>query len=245
MKTISISLFISIIFIAQLNAQIDSISINTLQKKSFIKKSIVPLSFIAGGAILSGTKFEKTIQRNIRNTVGNDFGFAIDDYARYAPIATLYAADILGVKAKNHWFDQTKNLTLAIIISDFITYKLKKGLNKPRPNGSLSFESMPSGHTSFAFTNAAVLYNEFKDTSPIIAYSGYVFATTTGVFRTLNNAHYVSDVLVGAGIGILVTELIYHFDPIIKWNPFKKNDNIVFVPQVHQKKIGFYLSANF
>lgn len=245
MKIASISLFLSFIFIFQINAQTDTIPDSTYQKKSFIKKSILPMAFILGGAVLSESKFEKNLQKNIRNTIGNNFGFGIDDYARYAPIVTLYTADILGMKAKNHWFDQTKNLTLAIIISDFITYKLKKGLNKQRPNGSSSFESMPSGHTSFAFTNAAVLYNEFKDTSPIIAYSGYAFATTTGVFRVLNNAHYVSDVLVGAGIGILVTELIYHFDPIIKWNPFKKNENIVFVPQINQEKIGFYFSADF
>ena len=245
MKTLIIAIFLSFIFIFQVRSQTTDIKPDsTYQKKSFIKKSILPIAFLLGGAVLSESKFEKNLQKDIRNIVGNNFNFAIDDYARYAPVITLYTADIFGVKAKNHWFDQTKNLTLALIISDFITYKLKKGINKQRPNGSDSSNSMPSGHSSLAFSNAVVLYNEFIDTSPVIAYGGYAFASTTGIFRVLNNAHYVSDVLVGAGIGILVTELIYHFDPIIKWNPFKKNENIILVPQINQEKIGFYFSAD-
>ena len=86
--------------------------------------------------------------------------------------------------------------------------------------------AFPSGHSTIAFTNAAVLQNEFQETSTVYAYSGYAFAATTGVFRMLNNKHYVSDVLVGAGIGILVTQLVYHFEPLKNFNPFKKSKNI-------------------
>lgn len=223
------------------NSQVDSLKV----KSNFYKKSILPVSLILGGALISSSSFEKSFQKNIRNAVGNDFGFAIDDYTRYVPILQLYTADILGVKAKNHWFDQTKNLTLSIIITDFITYRLKKGIYKTRPNGSNDGESFPSGHASFAFTNAAVLYQEFKDSSPLLAYSGYGFATTTAAFRVINNAHWISDVLVSSGIGIFVAKIIYLFDPIIKWNPFKNTKNINFIPQIQNEQYGFYLSVNF
>ena len=95
------------------------------------------------------------------------------------------------------------------------------------------------------FTNAAVLYQEFKDSYPILAYSGFAFATATGGFRVLNNKHYISDVLVGAGIGILVTELVYHFEPLKNFNPFNKSENISFSPLLIEDKYGFYFSYKF
>jgi len=56
----------------------------------------------------------------------------------------------------------------------------------------------------------------------------------------LNNKHYVSDVLVGAGIGILVTQLVYHFEPLKNFNPFKKSKGISFFPQYKENTYGFY-----
>lgn len=75
--------------------------------------------------------------------------------------------------------------------------------------------SFPSGHTSIAFTNAALLYYEYKDSNVWYASSGFLFATATGVLRIANNKHYTSDVLAGAGIGF-ASGLIVSY-----WNPFK------------------------
>ena len=233
---------LTLCFTISLNAQTDSIiGAKPSHKKTFIKQSILPVSFIAAGILISHSRFEKSFQKGARNIVGNDFQTNVDDYTKYGAIAELYAADAFGVKAKNHWFDQTKNLAMSIIITDFITFQLKKTIHKTRPNGGADRQSFPSGHTSFAFTNAAVLYEEYDDSSPILAYSGYVVAGTTGALRIANNAHWLGDVLAGAGIGILVTEVIYYFDPIIKWNPFKKTRNVTLVPELDGDHYGFYL----
>lgn len=104
---------------------------------------------------------------------------------------------------------------------------------------------MPSGHTSFAFMNAEVLYNEFKETSPWLAYSGYLFATGTGTMRVMNNAHFVSDVIVGAGIAMLITKVVYWLDLIVRWNPFKKIRGVSFFPQRFEGANGFYLSVRW
>ena len=107
-----------------LNAQQDSIMIGLKRNKTFLQKSILPVSLIVGGALVNGSNFEKSFQRDVRNTVGNNYYFGIDDYTRYVPVIEMYSADAFGVKAKNHWFDQSKNLTISLVVSDFITYQL-------------------------------------------------------------------------------------------------------------------------
>lgn len=129
------------------------------------------------------------------------------------------------------------------MISASITQALKKITKKERPNGSPN--SFPSGHTTFAFTNATVLFNEFRETSPVLAYSGYAFSTTTGIFRMLNNKHWLSDVLAGAGVGMIVTVFVYHFEPFKNFNPFKKSKNLTFLSQISEDHYGFYLAYRF
>jgi membrane-associated phospholipid phosphatase len=87
--------------------------------------------------------------------------------------------------------------------------------------------------------------HEFKGSTPVLAYSGYFFSTTTAAFRVINNRHWISDVLVGAGIGIITTELVYYFEPLKNFNPFKKNENINFVPMIDQNSKGFYFFYTF
>ena len=156
----------------------------------------------------------------------------------------MYFADALKVEAKNHWFDQTKYLLISNLISSGITKSLKRITHKTRPD-NFTDDSFPSGHTSFSFTNASVLMHEFKDSAPLLAYSGYFFSTTTSTFRIINDRHWISDVLVGAGIGILATELVYYLEPFKNFNPFKKNENINFVPMIDQNSRGFYFSYTF
>lgn len=225
------------------NAQTDSLEIAKLKKKQFLKHSILPVSLITIGSIISGSSFEKNLQTNIRNSVGNDFELRIDDYLQYAPIAEMYIADAIGAKSKNHWFDQTKSLIISDLMTTAIVFSLKKITGKTRPNGSPN--SFPSGHTAFAFTNAGILFNEFKNSNLALAYSGYGFATATGVFRMLNNKHWLSDVLVGAGIGILIPQIVYSLEPLKNWNPFKKIKGVSLFPMIYDNQYGFYAQINF
>ncbi|WP_375578876.1 phosphatase PAP2 family protein [Marivirga tractuosa] len=227
---------------AQDFAEKDSDSLET--KESFLKSSTLPLSMITAGIIANNSQFEKDLRYDIRAKVGNDFQLQIDDYFQLVPIAEMYIADALGVKAKNHWFDQSKYLFISNVISAAITQGLKRITLKTRPDNSTN-DSFPSGHTSFSFTNASVLMHEFRDSAPFLAYSGYFFSTTTSAFRMMNDRHWISDVLVGAGIGILATEVVYYLEPLKNFNPFKKNENISFVPMIDQNSQGFYFSYTF
>ncbi len=240
MKQTLITLIILGLFSQNFQAQNTDSSLTT---KKIIIKTILPATLITGGILLNNSQFEKDFNVNLRNKVGNDFEFRIDDFIQFVPIAEMYGADLIGIKAKNHWFDQSKNLFISSLLTTGTIWILKRWTNKTRPSGARF--SFPSGHTTFAFTNATVLYNEFHQTSPVLAYSGYFFATTTGTFRMLNNKHWLSDVLAGAGIGIILTNLVYYVEPLKNFNPFIKSKNITFIPQFNNNQQGFYFCYKF
>ena len=218
---------------------------DTLQNKphKILKQSFLPASLIGVGLIINKSSFDKTFQKDISNSVKNNYKTNVEDYLAVAPVAQMYIADLAGIKSKNHWFDQSKYLFISNLFSVGITQLIKKSNQKLRPNGMP--DSFPSGHTTIAFTNATVLYHEFHESSPVLAYSGYAFATTVGYFRMANNKHYLSDVLVGAGIGIAVTNLIYYFKPLKNFNPFKKVKNVSVFPSYKDNSYGLYACYQF
>jgi len=246
-KNAGFFLFLMIFANLIMYGQKDSLVIQQTQQKSFLKKSIVPLSLIGVGLVVNysnGTIGKENLQEQIQNSFP-DFESNADDFLLFVPALTMYTADLLKVKSKNNAFDQTKYLVVSLLINNAITYGLKNITNVERPNGENN-DSFPSGHTSNAFVMATVLHHEFINTSPWLAYSGYLFATTTGVFRVLNNKHWVSDVLVGAGIGILVTDLVYRFEPLKNWNPFKsKKTTVMISPTYFENSVGIYANIVF
>jgi len=233
---ISLMLF----FTTNSNAQIN----DSIRTRELALNGIVPVAFIGAGLLISNSDYEVKFQTKVRDKVGNDFHSSIDNYTMYMPIAEMYIADFVGVKSRNHWFDQTKNLFISNFVTLLITRGIKYTVYKTRPDGSEN-NSFPSGHSSFSFTNASVLFYEFKDTSPLLAYSGYAFATTTSAFRVMNNEHWLSDVLVGAGIGMAVTSLVYYFEPFKNFNPFINLDKFTLVPIVDEDNYGAYFSYSF
>lgn len=209
-----------------------------------ILENILPFSLIIIGSSLSGSGIEKEIQKDIRNSVGNDYENKIDDWMLFVPAAETYIAKFVGTKSKNDLFGITKNICIANLISNGTVYSLKNLIEKQRPDGSEN--SFPSGHTNIAFTNATVLYHEYKESNRLVAYSGFVFAVTTGVFRILNNRHWTSDVMTGAGIGILSGNLVYSFQPLKDWHPFGlgKSDKVAIYPQIGRDSYGVSVSID-
>ncbi len=202
-----------------------------------LKNQLVPIGLISGGLLIEALGCKQEMQEWFPRTNTD-----IDDYIQYAPIAILYISDLLGAKHRNNAFNQTKYLIISELTTSLITGSLKRLTHSTRPNGNpLAF---PSGHTSQAFTGATVLFQETKDYCLPLAYSGYLFSTATGILRVTNNKHWVSDVLVGAGIGILVTNLVYYFEPLKNWDPFKLNDRAAIVPEIDLYSSTYLVSVS-
>jgi PAP2 superfamily len=170
-----------------------------------------------------------------------------DDYLQYAPIAIMYTADLFKVPARNTLWNQTKFLAMSELGTSAIVQVLKYSLKVQRPNNG-AYNSYPSGHTSQAFVASQVLFNEYRETNKLLAYSGFLFSIPTGTLRIVNNRHWVPDVLLGAGIAMLVTNTIYYFEPLKNWNPFHKKNRktqLGFVPTWNDDYIGGYLTLKF
>jgi membrane-associated phospholipid phosphatase len=241
-----------LVILLQINlsfAQADSLAVRNRKAKNnrLLRQSIIPLSLIGTGLIINysgGSIGKENIQESIQNSL-DDFHTSADDYLLFAPVVIMYGADLLKIPAKNDAFTQTKYLVIAGLANNLITAGLKYATDETRPNGEP--HSFPSGHTSNAFVMARVLHREFADSEPLLAYSGYLFATATGVLRVLNNKHWVSDVLVGARIGILVTDIVYHFEPLKNWNPLRNKEKqaLIIAPTFYENKFGLYANIRF
>ncbi|MGX1929375.1 phosphatase PAP2 family protein [Flagellimonas sp. 2504JD4-2] len=226
----------------QNEADLDSLSVdpNIPVQPTLFKKLLIPGLLTGTALIINNSSFERELQTNVNRNLSTN----IDDYTRFAPIAGMYLADGLGAQAENHWFDQTKNAVFSLLLTQVITTGLKINIDKERPNGANN-EALPSGHTSLAFASATVLYEEFKNTEPLLAYSGYTFALATAYLRMAKNKHWFSDVILGSAVGLAVTKLVYHFDHLFTWNPFKKAENMVIAPKLDLEGTGFYLAIRF
>jgi hypothetical protein len=105
---------------------------------------------------------------------------------------------------------------------------IKYTAKEMRPDGSTA-NSWPSGHTATSFVGATLLHKEYGLTrSPWWSVAGYGVATATGVMRVLNNRHWISDVMSGAGIGIMSTEVGYALcDLLFKGKGLLRNDLVI------------------
>jgi membrane-associated phospholipid phosphatase len=196
------------------------------QRQPPIFNEILPLSLVGIGTALNFSNFRYFI----KSKIGNTTHITLDNYLQFAPIAELYVVDMTGVKPKNSLWDQTKYLAISELITEALIQSVKRVANVKRPNGGTM--SFPSGHTAVAFASATVLFEEFKDENLFAAFSGYGFSTATGILRITNNFHWISDVLVAAGTGILVTHLIYFWEPLKNWKPLLIRKKIQVTPGI-------------
>ncbi len=155
------------------------------------------------------TKYNKNFQQSIATT---NKGTHIDNYLQYSPLLAIAALHTFGVASINKPKAQVKLALLTTIISTAIVVPLKKITRELRPDGSCN-TSFPSGHTTTAFAGAELLHQEYKNATPIISILGYAAAATTGILRVYNNKHWLSDVIAGAGFGIISTKATYWLYP--------------------------------
>ena len=156
---------------------------------------------IVGGVVMQA--YDSDFRR-LRNGYSRSFHHDYDDYLQYAPAGVMVGMKAFGVKGRSSWGRMLVSDAFSAGLMAIGVNSLKYSCRVMRPDGS-SRNSFPSGHTATAFMTATMLHKEYGHRSPWYSIGGYTVATVTGVTRQLNNRHWMSDVMVGAGIGILAT----------------------------------------
>ncbi len=188
----------------------DPININAsghsyLLRNEWIRQGIAPAVLLTSGFLTWG---ERKDVRAVRNRYVPNFSNHLDDYLQYAPALGVVGLNIAGQKGRNGWKRQTLNWGGSMLIMGGLVNSVKYTSRVMRPDGT-SRNSFPSGHTATAFMNATFLHKEYGHVNPLYTVAGYAGSSYVGASRSLNNRHWISDILVGAAIGIISTELSY------------------------------------
>jgi membrane-associated phospholipid phosphatase len=203
-------IFILIFFMAGSVQAQDSTGQKHPKAKSLAKIFIAPVTLTGLGLYTKddGNLMNRYAVRDWRNENFSTFDHHADDVMQFVPIGLVYGLDLFNVKAKNDLLNRTLLLVKAEVLMNVMVHVLKSTTNVTRPDGSNN-NSFPSGHTAQAFMAATFMHKELGDKSVWFSIGAYAMATSVGTFRVLNNRHWISDVLAGAGFGILSTNIVY------------------------------------
>ncbi|MDR6340727.1 membrane-associated phospholipid phosphatase [Filimonas zeae] len=180
-----------------------------------LRPLIIPTAMVAYGVAALHTSVLENWNTEVHERVAVDHPekkIHIDDYLQWSPAVAVYALNLTGIKGKHRIIDRTFLFGLSNLIQGGVTHVVKRAVQEPRPDKSNNL-SFPSGHTATAFANAEFMRMEYKDVSPWYGIAGYAAAATTGYLRMYNNRHWLSDVIAGAGVGILSTQAAYFLYP--------------------------------
>lgn len=264
-----ITLFFSNIAFSQTDSLkvIDSTTVNNSPEfhrswfqSHYVQESIVPVSLALGSvAIITIPGLKESLQKplswNWNETTHSHYinlspnslapDFLLENEIRYVPAVVAYAISFCGVKSQHKFIDKSVILAVSYIASDFVVNNMKhltKSLRPGRPVTSTESYSLPSQHTAMAFVAATFLDHELGYVSPWISIGGYTIASWVGITRIANNDHWTSDVLMGAAVGILMTNASYWaYDGVMKLFPKR----LTISPIIDSQQTGLYLCYKF
>ena len=227
-------------------AQADTLKANLPKEKIPLSSFILSAGLISYGVIALNNHPLQSVDHSIREAVWEDNPhrvFPLDDYLQYAPGAAVYVLNAFGIHGKNNFRDRTIIYLMSNALMGVAVETLKKTISAERPDGS-GKDGFPSGHTGTAFVAAEFLRQEYGDISPWYGVGGYAAAIGTSFLRIYNDKHWFSELLPGAGIGILSTKVAYWVYPYIQRHLFKHHPtNLVAMPFYQSGTAG--LSINY
>ena len=133
------------------------------------------------------------------NVGGNGAFYDIGTWVEYGTPAVYLGAGLLGAQSRHSFADRTMEGAMSYLFCISTGYVLKKVFKTLRPDGS-DLKSFPSGHTMVTFTGAELMRLDY---GPWWGAAFYGLACGTAVERLYADRHWLSDVLAGAGLGIL------------------------------------------
>ena len=172
---------------------------------------ILPGTLLLYGALKPVINAIPELDNNVMASIQqNHPGFHTNaaDFIMWVPSASVYAMDALHVKTEHNFREHLIIEAASVIITGGIGYGMGFLSRKIKVNNTNNTK-FPSGHTANAFRGAEIVHQELKNTHPAWSYSGYLVATGVGMLRIYGKEHLLTEVIAGAGLGILSTKLTY------------------------------------
>lgn len=227
-----------------IRAQVEPV--RELTSDSSFRKAVIPVSaplvLMAVGSYGAYNKgFLDGYHTPVKSWVGNsNLSRRADDVFSLLPIPSVYVFDALGIKARHDFANRSLVLLKAELMMLGTVHLAKQltGIMRPDSSDRLSF---PSGHTAQAFMAASFWHHEMGQHGRGFVIAGYAMATAVASMRVMHNKHWVSDVVAGAGTGILATEIAYrtHRFKKRKWGQW------MLAPDFRKASQGLYFFCRF
>ncbi len=220
-------------------------------------------NWIAAGAIVGTTGLSMLLDNSVRSVVKKNHTAKMDDfnqigkyYGEVVPAVSLSAGlYALGLIFHERSFSLTGRLLAESLLYAGTTVVLLKYLfSRSRPYNNVGntdfgdyhlnnndYFSLPSGHTAVAFTVSSVLANRINNIYATIGL--YSLALITGYQRIYSDNHWISDTVLSAAIGIVISRTVVGLN---EQYPFESdNVNVSVKPLFNSSGFGFNLSFAF
>lgn len=229
------------------------------------RQLIVPGVLITAGAaglFQPVMSWRETVRDKVRDV--NESPLPADNYVQYVPAAGVLLTNLLMPDNKYDIQDRVALLGTSYALMGIMVNTLKYTVVSPRPDiydeyvyygnprqlsaktNPKSFNSFPSGHTATAFMGAELARLEYGEDYPLIAVGAYALAAGTGFLRVWNERHWFTDVLAGAGLGILSARMAWWLLPFERKamdRLFKKD--VALYPRADSHEAELALSFSF
>ena len=212
------------------------------------KKMILPAALISFGFMIKEKGSSMNITLNPINEPDEGFNAFLKpvNIARFAPAIMVYGLNFSGVKGWHNFMDRSLIYITSQALNAAMVYTLKHRVKELRPDSS-NFLSFPLGHAAFSFSAAQFFYREYRDKNFWLSLSTYPIAFFAAANRMAHNKHWFADVVAGAGIGILSTEMAYWLFPKMKklWNNNKTETQALVLPYFDAGRLGLTVGLQF
>ena len=211
-----------------------------------MRQLILPGAAVAYGFLTLNNNALKDLNQEAKHTFYSDHPhrpIVVDDYLQFAPGGAVLLLSAAGIKGRNRVANQAGVYLLSNLILNATAQSVKRITGVTRPDGTPN--SFPSGHAAEAFASAELMRCEYGKQSAWYMISGYSVAAFVATARMYDNRHWLSDVVAGAGLGVISTQAAYWLYPKIT-RAFSGKQNGTFVyPYYVRGQAGVGLSASF
>lgn len=211
-----------------------------------MRQLILPGTAVAYGFLTMNSNALKDLDQEAKHTFYSEHPhrpIVVDDYLQFAPGGAALLLSAAGLKGRNRIANQAGVYLLSNLILNSTAQTVKRIAGVTRPDGTSN--SFPSGHAAEAFASAELMRCEYGKQSVWYTISGYTVAAFVATARMYDNRHWLSDVVAGAGLGVISTQAAYWLYPkITRALSGERNGTFVY-PYYVKGQAGVGLSAAF